>query len=165
MFDLRLFVEVSVDQAAFQRLATWFSNRASALNGQRDTLAWFPLIQRLHQIRNPRPRRRTMVQQFMLDHVDVINTSFLHRFSDSKDLSNAQKMNARHDLARSLLAGQYSHLIGELTQKATDQHDAEVNEWSLTLDDISSAEDITRFVFSSSLSPTFVDLFLHSQNL
>ena len=159
MFDLRSFVEVSVDRAAFQRLAMWFSNHASVLNGQHDTLTWFLLIQQLHQIWNPHPRQRTTVQQFMLDHVDIINTSFLHWFSDGKDLSNAQKMNARHDLARSLLTGQYSHLIGELTQKATDQHDTEVNEWSLTLDDISSAEDITRFVFSSSLSPTFVDLF------
>ena len=164
MFDLRSFVEVSADRAAFQCLATWFSNHTSVLNSQRDTLAWFPLIQRLHQIRNPHPRRQTTVQQFMLDHVDIINASFLHRFSDGKDLSNAQKMNAWHDLARSLLAGRYSHLIGELTQKAADQHDVKVNEWSLTLDNISSAEDITRFVFSSSLSPTFVDLFLHSQN-
>ena len=51
-----------VDRCPFQRLTQWFSNRASA-NGEtrRDTLEWLPLLQRLHQLRNPRPRKRNTV--------------------------------------------------------------------------------------------------------
>lgn len=82
----------------------------------------------------------------MVDHAAVVDATFLHRHGDARDLNGVQKMNARHDLAKVLLAGQYSHLTSELTKRASDCHDAEVNQWNMVLEDISSAEDVGRYV-------------------
>lgn len=141
-------VIASADRPAFQRLTTWFSNSASAANngGIRRLDSWLPLLRRLHQIRNPRPRRRTTVQQFMLDHPDLINAVFLHRYGDAKGLTNTQRINERNALAKSLLAGQCSNLVSGLDKKAADQHKATLNQWNLILDDISSAQNVSKYV-------------------
>jgi len=146
---IRSLIDSGIDRFAFQRLSQWFSNRASATANsglQRDTLAWLPLLQQLHQLRNPRPRRRTATQQFMLDYAGVVDASFLHRHGDGATLSRTQKMNMRYDVAKSLLANQYSHLINGLNKKAGERFDADTNEWNLILDDVSCAKDITQYV-------------------
>ena len=132
---------------AFQRLKRWFINRASASNGSfGNALSWQPLLQRLHQIRNTRPRRRSPVQQFMLDHSDEVSAAVASRCADGAKLTNPQLMNLRYEVARSLLGSKDPSLTEELGKKATIQHEAALNEWSLVLEDISTAEDVSQYV-------------------
>ena len=46
-----------------------------------------------------------------------------------------------------MLSKSYSHLKLELDKKAVVQHDIELKEWELVLEDITSTEDISRYVF------------------
>ena len=66
-------------------------------------------------------------------------------------------MNLRFDMAKLLLAQKYSHLITELEKKATEQHNADTDEWGLILDGISFAEDVPQLVFSFVNFLPFVD--------
>ena len=50
-------------------------------------------------------------------------------------------------MAKALLNGQYSHLINKLDNKAKAQHDAEMDEWNLILDDILLVEDVLQYIF------------------
>ena len=134
----------------FQRLKQWFSNRAAAANSgpQRDDLAWTPLLQQLHQSRNTRPRQRTAVQQFMRDYADEVKAAFTAKYGDGKNLSNAQRMNNQHAIAKSLLYEKYSHLVSELEEKAKAQNVTGVKEWNMILEDISLAENVAQYVYS-----------------
>lgn len=154
---LRAFMDSYLsDRLSFQRLTTWFINRASAK--RRDPPTWVPLLQRLHQIRNPRPRCRTVIQQFMREYAAEVNAAFVSRHADGGKLSNSQKMNLRHDVAKTLLANRYHHLTKQLEKNAAAQHEADMEEWGLMLEDISAAEDVSRYVLLS--LPDFVDSLL-----
>ena len=83
----------------------------------------------------------------MLDYAHEVNTAFVSWHGDGKNFSNTQRLNLRYDMAKALLNGQYSHLINELDNKVKVQHDAEMDEWNLILDDISLAEDVLQYVF------------------
>ena len=83
----------------------------------------------------------------MLDYTHEVNTAFMSRHGNGKNFSNAQRLNLQYNVAKALLNGQYSHLINELDNKAKAQHDAEMDEWNLILDDISLAEDVPQYVF------------------
>jgi len=160
--SLKLVLDID-DWVAFQRLTQWFPNRVTAENGWRDVLAWLPLLQQLHQTRNPRPRQRSTTQQFMLDHADVVDATFLHQHGVGSNFTAIQKVNLRHSLAKSLLSvsGQYSHLKDKLDKMARAQHDVAMDEWNLVLGNISSAGDVALYV----LPPYFlvpIDPCLHS---
>jgi hypothetical protein len=139
---------VEADRVSFQRVTTWFINRASAAtNGsRRDTLSWFPLLRRLHKIRNPRPRRRTAAQQFMHDSPSQVNAGFISQHGDGKNMNSIQRLNLRCEVARSMLSNAHSNLVNDLESRAKAHHDAEMNEWSMTLDDVLSAEDVGQYV-------------------
>jgi hypothetical protein len=83
----------------------------------------------------------------MLEHPKAVDAAFIHKHCDGRRLSSIQKINARCDVAKSLLTQTYSHLIAGLEERATDQHNAAIEEWNLILDDISFAEDVPRYVF------------------
>ena len=83
----------------------------------------------------------------MLDYPDTIKAAFIHRHGDGGNISSAQRMNIRHELAKALLAKQYSHLSAKLNKKVIDQHNEAVGEWNLILDGVSFAEDIPQYVF------------------
>lgn len=142
-----LIVVHKTDQVTFQRLTRWFSNHATATTGGRhDTIIWFPLVQQLHQLRNPRPRCRTVAQQFMADHPDILNTAFASQYSDGKKLTGAEHMNLRTELAKKLVSGQHANLVSELEKKAAADHEKAMNEWQLTLENVSEAEDVSLYV-------------------
>ena len=82
----------------------------------------------------------------MLDYPKVVNAAFIHRYGDGGKLAAVQKMNLRYDVAKSLLNRKYSHLIGKLEERASNKHDADVDEWNLILDGVSVAEDVSRYV-------------------
>ena len=90
-----------------------------------------------------------------MDHPDTVNAAFVSRHADGKNLNGLQKMNIKHELAKNLLSTHYSHLKSALDTKAVIQHEADMEEWDLTLDGVSSAEDVDRYVFF--LIPDFVD--------
>ena len=144
---------VDIDRVAFQRLSRWFVNHATKKTAPGGSLGWLPLLQRLHQVRNPRPRQRTTVQQFMLDHTDIVNAAFVSRYADGAVFnSNLDRLNAKYALAKTMLSGHYSHLARELDKKAVVQHNTAIAEWGLILDDISLAQDVSRYAFRSHIS-------------
>lgn len=153
-------VRKSADRLAFQRLTHWFVNHASASSTTRhETSAWLPLLERLHKIRNPRPRCRTAVQQFMLDRSSDVDAALVKQYPDSKGLSNSHKMNLRYEVAKFLLTDRrYSHLVDGLERKAAAQHKTDMNTWSLALDDTSMAEDASQYVLP--LFPNFISSLL-----
>ena len=134
-----------------QRLKQWFTNRAAATDSRREALAWSPLLQRIHQVRNTRPRQRTAVQQFMRDYAHEVKAAFAAQYGDGKNLSSAERMNFQHDTAKELLHKKYPHLVSKMEEAAKAQHTTNLNEWDLILKDISLAEDPVRCVSSASL--------------
>lgn len=77
-----------------------------------------------------------------------MNAAFVSRHGDGKNLTSAQRMNFRHDVAKALLFNQYSHLVKELDNKSKAQHGVEMDEWNMVLEDISLADDVGQYVFS-----------------
>ena len=130
---------------AFQRLKNWFINRASAkMAATRNDSPWQQLLQRLHQIRNPRPRRCKAVHQYILDHAAEINAVVATRHTNGEKLDSCQLMNLRYKVAQSLLESKDSEFREGLEQKAAAQHEAAKEEWNLILEDISAAEDVSQ---------------------
>ena len=130
---------------AFQRLRTWFTNHASATSvTRRELLTWQPLLQRLHQIRNPRPRCRSAAQQYMLEYPDEVSAALVTRRANNTKLSNPQLMNLRNQVAKSLLLSKDSNFTKQLEDRAAAQHELALKEWDLILEDISAAEDVSQ---------------------
>ena len=78
----------------------------------------------------------------MLDYPQELNSAFVSRHGDGKNLGSAQRMNLRSELAKKMLSAQYSHLTQELEKKAAEQHEREMSQWNLTLEDLSEAPDV-----------------------
>ena len=129
----------------------------TALGNQREVISWLPLLKQLHQIRTPRPRQRTLINQFMFEYPEAVSAYLLHRYGPGNDLTNVEKMNRRYDVAKTLFASKYSHLTNELNSRASDEYKAELQEWSLILDNISSATDVSLYVLSLRLFLASVD--------
>lgn len=133
--------------SAFQRLRNWFINHASAKKpSRRDPLAWQPLLQRLHQIRNPRPRCRSAPQQYMLEYPEEVDAAIADRYPGAAKLTNIQLMNTRYEVAKSQLGSKDPSLTEELEQRAAAQHEIALKEWDLILEDISAASDVSQYV-------------------
>ena len=140
-----------VDRVTFQRLTAWFNNNRPA-SERGIGHEWLPLLQQLHQIRNPRPRRRTAAQQFMQDYPKEFNAAFVSRHGDGRHLQPAERLNLCMELAKSMVNGGHSHLFNDLERKAKQQHEKALVEWELSLDNISEASDVSTYVpISSSL--------------
>lgn len=123
--------------------------------------AWFPLLQHLHQIRNPRPRRRTAAQQFMQDYPKEFNAAFVSRYGEGKGFQPAERMNLCTELAKSMVNNGHSHLLNDLEKKAKEEHEKALAEWELVLDDISEARDVSAYVLICS-SPRIANSYLFS---
>ena len=91
----------------------------------------------------------------MADYADILNTSFAAEHGNGKSLGGSERMNLRYNMAKTMLSDDYSHLKSGLVEKADAEHEAALEEWSLTLQDISSAVDVSMYVFI--LFPGFVD--------
>jgi hypothetical protein len=139
--------QINIDRVSLQRLVKWFANHRSAKSDlDPSTLPWLPLLQRLHQIRNPRPHKRSTVQQFMFDYPKELKAALAIRCPDPSDLNSAQRLNMRFDVGKALYTSDYSHLKEQLDEKAAAQHDTDAEEWSLELEDISSSDDVSQYV-------------------
>ncbi|KAF9782647.1 hypothetical protein BJ322DRAFT_1110523 [Thelephora terrestris] len=101
-------------------------------------------LQRLHQIRNPRPRRRKAVNQFISDYATEIDDAVATVLANRPKLDSCQRMNICYEVAQSLLKSKGADFIEELERKAAAQHEAAKEEWNLILEDISAAEDVSQ---------------------
>lgn len=128
-------------------MTRWFVNRGTKSRVQADALPWFPLLQHIHKSRNPRPRRRTTVQQFMLDYPDLVNATFVSQHADGGILSGHEKMNLLYAVAKKMLVSHYSHLEDELEKTATAHHKEALSEWTLALEDVFLSDDVVQCVF------------------
>jgi hypothetical protein len=93
----------------------------------------------------------------MLEYPEAVDAAVLHQYGPGAELANVDKMNRRHDVAKTLLATKYSGLRSELKDRAASQHDAELKEWRLILDGISSAQDVVVCVLFFRLFLAFVN--------
>ena len=145
---------IGTDRVAFQHLRVWFSNRAASVTkkARGDTLHWDELLRRLHRVRNTRPRRRTIVQQFMLEYPDEVKKALVEEHENCKNLTSGQRLNLQNDVAKTLLYKSYAHLIPELEDTVKEEQEAGMAEWNLTLKDINVAEDVTQYDLSPSVS-------------
>ena len=77
----------------------------------------------------------------MLEHRKEVDSAFLERHSDGDSLPGVLKMNILYDLAKTLFNEKYSHLEDKLKRRADEQHDAELEEWNMILEDVSLSPD------------------------
>lgn len=80
----------------------------------------------------------------MADYPEEVNEVLLQKHGDTF-ASNADRMNTRYNVAKTLLEQEYSHLSSELEVKAGERHDAELSEWDLSLETLSRAGDVLRW--------------------
>ena len=124
-----------------QRVKQWFSYRAQS-KLPHDPAGWSHILQRLHESANPKPRKRSAVQQFMLEEPSIVETEFTIKYKDGRGLDGTERMNKRYDIAKQLLYNRYKHRIVNLEANARDSHKRELEQWSLTLDSIELAPDV-----------------------
>jgi len=84
----------------------------------------------------------------MQEYAGEVNAAFVSRHGDGRNMNNAEKMNLRHEAAKSLLFSRYPHLVKQLEEKAATQHQVDMEEWGLGLGDISAASDVSLYVTS-----------------
>jgi len=87
----------------------------------------------------------------MLDYGQKVDSAFVAKYGDSRNLCNSQRLNLRHDLAKAMLSTKYSRLADELEKKAKAEHKVKMDEWDMILEDISLAGNVAQFVFFSPL--------------
>jgi hypothetical protein len=80
----------------------------------------------------------------MRDHSDVVKAAFSAEYGDGKDLTNTQRMNSQHEVAKALLYKEYAHLVDGLGEKAKAEHAVGMKEWDVELTDIALAEDVVQ---------------------
>jgi vacuolar-type H+-ATPase subunit C/Vma6 len=71
-----------------------------------------------------------------------MEAAFAEVHGEGEGLTRMEKMNYRHELASSLVETTYKHLVDGLKERAQDDHQRALKEWSLRLDDIGEAEDM-----------------------
>jgi len=129
-------------QTICQRIKQWFAYQAQNRVTHTDNHGWFSLLQRLHESANPKPRKRSVVHQFMLENPSIVDAAFVSKFGDGRGMDGAERMNRRHDLAKNLLKDRYQDLVLDLEARARESHEKEIQQWSLTLNSIELAPDV-----------------------
>jgi hypothetical protein len=80
----------------------------------------------------------------MADYSDEVDEAFLNKHGVDGLSSNVDRMNAQYDVAKALLLQQYSHLSGELQKRAEEDYNAELSLWTLVLENVACAEDVSQ---------------------
>ena len=134
--------------ANLQRIAAWFSNRASARTPQEGG-DWIPILKHVHQHLNPKPRCRSVAQQLMNEEPDVVKAAFKATYGDRTDMNKIERLNKLNEIARELTTTEYAEMVPELEQRAKEVHARELKEWELDLDKVEEAEDVSLYVSPS----------------
>jgi hypothetical protein len=131
------------DHLRMQRITAWFSYRATVQNSNRLGGAWTPILKQLHLKLNPKPRRRSVVQQLMHEEPMVVNAAFVSKYGEGRGMSHPERLNRRNEVAKQLVASTYKEKVPELERRAKDAHERELKEWGCELDQIEEAEDVS----------------------
>ena len=124
-----------------QRIKNWFAYQAQNHSTRTDT-GWSNLLQRLHEHSNPKPRKRSAVQQFMLENAALVDAAFVSAHGEGRGMDGVERMNKRHNLAKRILNGEHEGQIPALQRRAQELHEQELAQWSLVLEDIELASDV-----------------------
>lgn len=125
-----------------QRITGWFSYRASVRNSRRNGGPWGPILKHVHKQLNPKPRCRSVAQQFMHESPGIVNAAFVSLYGEGKGMDRMDRMNKRNEVAKRLVTGQYKEMVPKLEQRAKETHERELKEWKLELGDVAEADDI-----------------------
>ena len=132
-----------------QKVTSWFSYRSSVHKSHHEGGAWTPILKRIHKLANPKPRRRTVVQQFMHEKPQIVDDAFHALYGEAGPMSRADRLNKRNEVAKRLVSTTYKDMEAELEQRAKETLERESKEWALELDEIEEAEDVTLYVSST----------------
>lgn len=124
-----------------QRVKQWFAYHSQNHISRTET-GWSHVLQRLHEHSNPKPRKRSVVQQFMLENPELIDAAFISKHGEARGMDGAERMNKRFGFAKQILNGERQNEIPDLKQRARDLHEQELRQWSLALEDIDLAPDV-----------------------
>lgn len=103
---------------------------------------WLKILRSLHESTNPKPRKRSLVHQFMHEEPKLIDTEFAILFKDGHRLDAMERMNKRYKIAKRLLDERYPHRNLTLNANAQEAHEKELQQWSLALPEIKLASDV-----------------------
>lgn len=87
----------------------------------------------------------------MFENPKAINDVFFAQYGEGASLSRAERMNIRNDIARRLVKASPEQ-AQELERSAKANHERELREWNVELDNIDEAEDVIQYV--SACSPS-----------
>lgn len=82
----------------------------------------------------------------MRDNPREVNAAFTSRHGDGKGLNSIQRLNLRYGVAKTMVSKLPSGMVNELERTADVLHVADMDEWNMTLSDISSAKDVSQYV-------------------
>lgn len=125
-----------------QRIKQWFAYQSQNRLPRGENAGWFHLLQRLHESANPKPRKRSVIQQFMLEQPSLVDIEFVAKYGNGCGMDGTERMNKRYEVAKKLVESRYKHLFLDLESHARESHEKEVRQWSLTLDSIELAADV-----------------------
>lgn len=129
--------------ANLQKIAAWFSNRASSRNTHESSL-WIPILKHIHQLLGPKPRCRSVAQQLMHEEPTVIKAAFEDTYGEEgKEMGKTERLNKMNEIARELTTTEYAERVPELQERAKETHERELKAWALDLDQIGEAEDVS----------------------
>jgi hypothetical protein len=124
-----------------QCIKQWFAYHSQCHVSRTET-NWANLIQCLHEPSNPKPRKRSVVQQFVLENTAQVDAAFVSKYGEGRGMDGAERMNKRQDLAKRILYGEHKNQIPALENRAREDHKQEIKQWSMLLDDITQASDV-----------------------
>ena len=127
----------------WQRIKRWFAYQTQNRVTRKDN-GWFRLLQRLHEGANPKPRKRSPVQQFILEEPSLVDVAFTAKFGNACGMDGIERINRRHEVAKKLLEDHHQHRMLELEAHARESHEKELKQWSLALDNIELATDVDK---------------------
>lgn len=125
-----------------QRVKHWFANQSQNYVSRAEG-NWSQIIQRIHESSNPKPRKRSAIQQFMLENTKLVDAAFVSTYGEGRGMDGAERMNKRHGLVKQMLSGEHKDKVSGLERRAQEHHEKEIAQWSLVLEDIDLASDVS----------------------
>lgn len=125
-----------------QRISAWFSYRATLQNSHCGGGAWAPILKQVHQQFNPKPRCRSVTQQFMHEEKLHVNAAFVSKYGEGRGMTSTDRMNKRYEVANLLVNTHFKDKIPGLKQRAKEANDQAMREWKVGLGEVAEAEDV-----------------------
>lgn len=72
----------------------------------------------------------------------IVNAAFVSQHGEGKGMQRAERLQKWNELAKRLVTTTYKHLATDLEKRAKEDHERELREWGLDLEEIGQAEDV-----------------------